>query len=158
MNVRRNICMFDLENTLIDSWGSGAPLEKKIARINTMLVELQFINGKFDAFGLFSFAINDESEKEQALKLVPSSLGVVIDPAFVVSCEDMMAFRRFESMNLVRWQTIGLLGKDHIFPMWCEDYPDCDFTLFDDALQFERLSIVRQFDDNSTQRIFLKRV
>ena len=45
------IIMFDLENTLIDSWNSGCPLNKKISGIHR---EIEPYRTEGTRFGIFS--------------------------------------------------------------------------------------------------------
>ena len=147
--MRTTIVMFDLEATIVDSWHSGCPLLKKItfmnSHINNMLHEFERCDPEDPEqmkFGIFSFAIDHEHEKQQGINLA-SHMGREIDPKFVTCWKELEHLCSFRVDNLQKWELVNLFAKEGMFPMWCNQFPDLDFILFDDSLQFKKTILKR---------------
>jgi len=144
--MRSTVFMFDLEMTIVDSWNSGCPLHKKIAFMNKYIQNMlhNFVQKELDEvkFGIFSFAIDLEHEKQQGINLA-SHMGRDIDPKFVTCWKELEDLCKFRVDNLQKWELVNLFAKDGMFPMWCNQFPQHDFVLFDDSLQFKNQTIKR---------------
>ena len=161
MKHRPLVIMFDLENTLIDSWNSGVVLARKVLNIERQVNDIQItiMDSPHDTqFGVFSFAIDHEIEKNKGRLFAEQAMKVNINPAFLPCFKDLENICRFQTDSLQKWEIVNLMGKDLMFPMWCHQFPDKDFVLFDDALPQERITLVRRFDKNNTQTIQMRRV
>lgn len=155
------IIMFDLENTLIDSWHSGCILPKKINNINHQLNRILFVAANFSTpvdFGVFSFAIDNDHEKDHGRMMAQGAINRTINRDFVPCFKDLENICRFQTDSLQKWEIVNLMGKDLMFPMWCHQFPDKDFILFDDALPQEKITLMRKFDKHNTQTIEMRRV
>jgi hypothetical protein len=136
---RQTIIMFDLEQTIIDSWNSGCPLFKKITFMNNYINQLSLDSIKF---GIFSFAIDLEHEKQEGINLA-SHINRNIDPKFVTCWKELEDLCKFKTDSLQKWEIVNLFGKDGMFLLWSNQFPDFDFILFDDALNFKKQIIQR---------------
>lgn len=141
--MRTTVVMFDLEATIVDSWNSGCPLLKKIAFMNNHINNIHELTKSDDIkFGIFSFAIDHEHEKPKGISLA-SHIGRDIDPKFVTCWKELEDLCNFRVDNLQKWELVNLFAKDGMFPMWANQFPDLDFILFDDSLQFKFQTIKR---------------
>lgn len=152
------IVMLDLEGTLIDSWNSGVPLNNKIKEIKRQINNINNVFNSIETYGIFSFAIDHEYEKTQGVAMATHATSLIFNPNFVTSFDDLMQICRFQTDQLQKWEIVNLLGKDLMFPMWCLQFPDKDFMLFDDALPQETITLTRVIDKNNTQIIQMRRV
>lgn len=133
------IC-FDLENTLINSWNSGLPLDGKIEQIVGYLQGLHMTQIEF---GIFSFAVDFEHEKERAMELAKSCLSVEINKEYVVCWKELEELCKFRTDSLEKWEIVNLFGKRGMFDKWTRQFPQHDFMLFDDDLDFRKEEIHR---------------
>jgi hypothetical protein len=143
VNMRTTVVMFDLEGTIVDSWNSGCPLHKKIAFMNTFINDLEEKSPLNSIkFGIFSFAVDHEHEKKHGIHLA-SFMHREIDPKFVTSWKELEDLCKFRVDNLQKWELVDLFAKEGMFPMWCNQFPDLNFILFDDSLKFKKTVLKR---------------
>ena len=141
------IIMFDLENTLIDSWNSGCVLFKKVSFIKKKIKDLTKDTQDDVIFGVFSFACDLPNDKPKAIKHAEFATEVSIDPNFVVSWNELENLCKFRTDSLQKWEIVNLFGKHGMFDMWTREFPEHSFILFDDALPDKFNTMVR---DNQT--------
>ena len=121
--------MFDLENTLIDSWNSGTSLPHKWNHIKALLdTHLSFSDypSAKVSFGVFSFAVDHPAEVPRAIELAEQTTQYKMNPNLCPCIEDLE--------KLISPGNINLYGKSHMFDLYTRQFPDADFILFDDAL------------------------
>lgn len=152
--MRPLVVMFDLEGTLINSWQGKSNLPSKI----------KFIKDKLNCFltpsdfGIFSFAIDHEHEKPEAIIMAEGAINRPINPNLVPCFKELENIYRFQTDSLQKWEIVNLLGKDLLFPMWALQFPDKDFILFDDALPQKHIVLIREIDKDNIQVIDMWRV
>lgn len=141
--MRPVIAMFDLENTIIDSWDSRVSLLYKINFINNWLNDFNDShNINISDYGIFSFAVDNEFEKPQAIDILIDTMHIKCDIKWVPSWKDLENILRFRA-DIQKWELVDLFGKDRMFPIYAAQFPDCDFILFDDTLAFKDQIIMR---------------
>lgn len=146
------VLMFDLEQTLINSWGSGTPLPSKINFIK------DWINNNVDpnfllATGLYSFAIDNDFESPQGIRMADNIITNFNLPIPFVDKDWVFPFDKMGnilveiadiSVDLQKWELVNLFGKELSFPIITKKWPDHDFVLFDDMLSTD--SVIHRND------------
>lgn len=152
--MRPLVVMFDLENTIIDAWGSGVP---HLAKIRTINQKLSAVEPYVKAYGIFSYAIDFEHEKPQGISLAEFAMHCHIDKQFVPCFKDLEACVPLDTAGLTKYDIVHVYGKSIMFPRYCNQFPDCDFILFDDALAFEQ-EVIQRTINGKVQTITMIRV
>lgn len=146
MSFNETIVMFDLEQTIVDTWSNGVPLISNLNNISYQLVEYKdFLN-----WGIFSFACDNESEKSQAISMAKSAIEccdnlkqlLISAPLFCPSFEDLTKLPKV-AVGLEKWELVNIYGKKIMFEMWTKQYAGKNFILFDDTLDGNE-SIIRR--------------
>lgn len=148
MSYQQLIVCFDLENTIIDSWNSGCPLKHKILGMHCDMSNLDIHD-----YGIFSFAVDHPGEKEHALVLA-SFMNKKINPKYVVSWDELEKLCGISSLQ--KWELINIYGKFNMFLKWTLQFPEYDFLLFDDALDFDRQIVIRHVKNYRQTITFIK--
>jgi hypothetical protein len=142
--------MFDLENTLIDSWNSKIPLLNKWEIIKNHINEhlLVYLYGsEFIDFGVFSFAVDLPHEKPKALAMASSVTQHTMNPDFCPCWQDLEKLIDIRA-DLQKWEVVNLYQKAGMFDIYTREYPELDFLLFDDYLPDAFNHMVRRTKDN----------
>lgn len=160
VNRHPRVIMFDLENTIISTWSNEAPLPHKIEKIYEYirLQDLLLSAGVDVFYGIFSFAVDHEGEKEKAKRIALNALNdknIVFDDRFITSFNDLEKIlnTRVNTDSLQKWEIINVYSKDKMFPIYCDQFPNFDFILFDDALEFQMQHIVRRKEYRQTPQV-----
>jgi hypothetical protein len=128
--------MFDLENTLIDSWNSKTPLLNNWEIIKNHINEHLLIypyESKFIDFGVFSFAVDLPHEKPKALAMASSVTQYIMNPDFCPCWQDLEKLINVR-VDLQKWEIVNLYQKAGMFDIYTREHPNLDFLLFDDCL------------------------
>jgi hypothetical protein len=140
--------MFDLENTLIDSWNSKTPLLNKWEIIKNHINEhLLVYPYESQDFGVFSFAVDLLHEKPKALAMASSVTQHIMNPDFCPCWQDLEKLIDIRA-DLQKWEVVNLYQKAGMFDIYTREYPDLDFLLFDDCLPDAFNHMVRRTKDN----------
>ena len=153
------VIMFDLENTLVDNWNNGIPLDKKIKVIERKIEKLKNEGHEVIEYGIFSFAVDHAFEKDDAISMVNHIFPNLLIKEYYVPCfEDLKKLCNFNINAFQKWELVNLMGKEGMFSLWTEQFPDKDFFLFDDFLRHQLTVIKRSVDANVSQTIEMWRV
>jgi len=147
--------MFDLENTCITSWDNPQPIDEKINFIKKSLENYK--NVCFDIkYGIFSYAIDHEFEKDKAIKIIEDIFpDIKIDKDLVPYFDELM--EKFGNNYIMKNELISILGKELMFQKWTQNY-GCDFVLFDDMLSSQSCLITRKISNRTFYDIHMIRV
>lgn len=145
---RKLMIMFDLEQTLIDSWNSNTPLVSKIETIRHILnVFIMSNEPKYQMrdieFGVFSFAVDTPEEGPIALKKAFRAIEYKLNPNFCPCWQDLEKLIQIREGILQKFEIINLYGKGAMFDLYTRQFPEYDFLLFDDALGDEQSNLER---------------
>lgn len=159
MSINETVVMFDLEQTIIDTWRNGEPLISKLNNISYQLIHhyKDFLN-----WGIFSFACDNESEKSQAISMAKSAIEhcdnlkklLIPAPLFCPSFEDLTKLPKI-AVGLEKWELVNIYGKKIMFEMWAKQYAGKNFILFDDTLD-DNESIIRRVNNQRQILDFIK--
>ena len=145
--LNETVVMFDLEQTIIDTWSNGVPLISNLNNISHQLVEYKdFLN-----WGIFSFACDNELEKSQAISMAKSAIEccdnlkqlLILEPVFCPSFEDLTKLPKV-AVGLEKWELVNIYGKKIMFEIWARQHMDKDFILFDDTLEDDITTVTRR--------------
>ena len=147
---RTLMIMFDLENTLIDSWNSETPLPSKWetikSQIDTHLLVYPY-ESKFIDFGVFSFAVDMPHEKPKALAMASSVTQYIMNPDFCPCWQDLEKLIDIR-VDIQKWEVVNLYQKAGMFDIYTRKHPDLDFLLFDDCLPDAFNHMIRRTKDH----------
>lgn len=138
-----HVYMFDLEGTIIQSWNNRIPINKNISKIKNIISQNQKLNVKY---GIFSFAVEHDYEVQTGIDIIKKYVGLNVDKDFVITVDNM---KDMLSIHKDDYNTQLLIfrcfGKQYLFQLFASQYPELDFTLFDDTVE----NIIRQNKDNN---------
>lgn len=149
--LNETIVMFDLEQTIIDTWSNGEPLFQELRHISIHLSGYRATAKKKLNWGIFSFACDNELEKSQAISMakyaINSSNEVELllntEPVFCPSFEDLTKLPKV-AVGLEKWELVNIYGKKIMFEIWARQHMDKDFVLFDDTLEDDITTVTRR--------------
>lgn len=139
MLQRKTVVLFDLEDTLIDSWRSGKLLLDKFPKIKE---DLNCILHPGAVAGIFSFAVDNVKEGDEAFNMmkdpIKTHFGLDLQKEFIFPfdkiCDVLSDETRADMGSLAKFEIANLLGKEFSFQIFTRAFPGIDFILIDDAL------------------------
>ena len=143
--MRQTVIMLDLENTIISSWNGRHVLDYKVLKIRKQINSLELKN---PVFGIFSTAIDNVPEKDIGFNIVKRIMDVDVDCNFIPCFDELKDLVCND--HLQKWEIMQLFGKEGLFDLYTKDFPDYDFVLFDDMLDYDFKTITRQINNKET--------
>lgn len=152
------IILFDLENTLVDSWENPIPLPSKIEYIRTILDSLTF--GRSVTYGIFSTAIETIHEIQEGVAMAQQALpNLQFSLAWVPIYSDLTALCPVTG-DLQKWEVMALIKKQGLIEAYTKlpNHRGNDFALFDDTLEVPKTVITRVWNPQHHQTLHLFKV
>lgn len=127
------VFFLDLEETVIDSWGSAR-------LVNTNLVRDFLHSNKVQKVGVFSFAIQNDSDRQEFFDKIAPNLAKALNIEFSRDCPTVAELRALDQHVTSTWfdsvfDFIQLRGKQQAFTLWANtNFRGTDCVLVDDTV------------------------